>query len=401
MRKWRRDSDAVKVLQVLEAMGGGTTRLLYGLITHLDPEEFQIDLALPPPAPYDPLRPLADPTFPDRVREKGFTVHTVGLVGGRIAPRADLQATAELYRLIRRERYDIVHAHSAKGGFAGRLAARLAGVRAIVYTPSGLPFNPFIRRRTAFLYLALERFAGLYTDAIIAACESERAEIVRNRLVPESHVLLLPNPFDVAACRPSLPPAVKRQELGLRPADPVIGTVARLTRQKGVEFFVAAAARVLQTHPEAQFVLVGDGELRPQIEAQIADLGLAESFHFLGRRADYLDIMATFDLFVMPSLWEGLPYAPLEAMALGKPVIGTDVTGVRDLIRHESNGFLVPPESAPALAQAIVRLLEDRQLAARLGEAGRRSLGQHYDPGRIAAETARLYRDILSRKGVL
>ena len=388
----------IQVLQVLEAMGGGTTKLLCGLITHLDPNEFEISLALPPPAPYDPKRPLADPGFPDLMREKGFKVETVGLVGGRIAPLADLKATLELYRIMRRNRYDVVHAHSAKGGFAGRLAARLAGVPALIYTPSGLPFNPFISKHVSLLHLALERFAGLYTDVIIAACESEREEIVRHRLVAESNVMLLPNPFDVTACQPSVLPAVKRQELGLSIGDAVVGTVARLTRQKGVEFFVGAATLVLKSHPRAQFVLVGDGELRPQVEAQINDLGIASSFHFLGRRADYLDIMATFDVFAMSSLWEGLPYAPLEAMALAKPIVGTDVTGLRDIIQHQVNGILVPAESAQALAQAIVALLEDKGLAVRLGEEGRRSLGQRYDPGRIAAQTGELYKTVLARK---
>jgi glycosyltransferase involved in cell wall biosynthesis len=381
-------------------MGGGTTKLLYELITHLDPDEFEISLALPPPAPYDPMRPLADPGFPDLMRETGFKVETVRLVGGKIAPLADLEATLALYRIMRQNRYDAVHAHSAKGGFTGRLAARLAGVSAIIYTPSGLPFNPFISRHVSLLYLALERFAGLYTDAIIAACESEREQVVRHKLVAESKVLLLPNPFHVAACKPSVPPAAKRQELGLSPGEPVIGTVARLTRQKGVEFFVEAAVIVLRSHPRAQFVLVGDGELRPQVEAQINNLGIASSFHCLGLRADYLDIMATFDIFAMPSLWEGLPYAPLEAMALAKPVVGTDVTGLRDIIQHQVNGILVPAQSAQALARATVTLLEDKDFAAKLGEEGRRSLGQRYDPDRIASQTGELYKTVLARKGI-
>jgi glycosyltransferase involved in cell wall biosynthesis len=390
----------IKVLQVLEAMGGGTTKLLYELITHLDPDEFEISVALPPPAPYDPMRPLADPGFPDLMREKGFKVEIVRLVGGKIAPLADLKATLALYRVMRRNRYDVVHAHSAKGGFTGRLAARLAGVPAIIYTPSGLPFNPFISRHVSLLYLALEHLAGLYTDAIIAACESERQQVAHHKLVAESKVWLLPNPFDVAACKPSVSPPAKRRELGVRPGNPVIGTVARLTRQKGVEFFVEAAAIVLRSHPGAQFVLVGDGELRPQVEAQINNLHIASSFYFLGLRADYLDIMATFDIFAMPSLWEGLPYAPLEAMALAKPVVGTDVTGLRDIIQHQVNGILVPAESAQALAQATVTLLEDKDLAARLGEEGRRSLGQRYDPDRIASQTGELYKTVLARKEI-
>jgi glycosyltransferase involved in cell wall biosynthesis len=388
----------IKVLQVLEAMGGGTTKLLYELITHLDPNKFEISLALPPPLPYDPLRPLADPGFPALIREKGFKVETVMLVGGKIAPLADLKATLALYRIMRRNGYDAVHAHSAKGGFTGRLAARLAGVPAIIYTPSGLPFNPFISRHVSLLYLALERFAGLYTDAIIAACESERQQVVRHKLVAQSKVVLLPNPFDSIACKPSVPLAVKRQELGLSPGDPVVGTVARLTRQKGVEFFVEAAAIVIESHPRAQFVLVGDGEFRPQVEAQINDLDIASSFYFLGLRADYLDIMATFDIFAMPSLWEGLPYAPLEAMALGKPIVATDVTGLRDIIRDGVTGRLVPPQDAEALAQAILALLDDKEEAAKLGREAKKSLGQRFDPDRIASQTGKLYREILARK---
>jgi len=389
----------IKILHVLEAMGGGTKKLLSLLVTHLNPNEFDITLALPPPTmAYDPRRSLADPMFPDLMRSKGFKVETIRMKG-TIAPIADFQAFVALYSLIRKEKFDIVHTHSAKAGFIGRVAARLANVPVIIYSPYGLPFNEYISKARYYLYLTLERLVGRYSDLIIASSASELEMIFKTKIVPKSRTALVENCFDLAEYKVDFDTIAKKQDLGLRLEDPVIGTVARLTQQKGVCYLIDAAPKILNHFPNAQFILVGDGELRKDIEDQIGELNLSQCIHLLGNRQDYLEIMATFDLFVLPSLWEGMPYSPLEAMVLGKPVVLTEATGSRDIVRNKQTGVLVPPKDADALAAAIINLLENREFANLIAAQGKKHIEERFDISVIVEEITNLYIKLMKETG--
>ncbi len=305
----------IRVLEVMEATIGGTKRHLLALIRGLDRHLFHVEVAAPK------LRSEAfdDVTFADEVREAGIRQHFVPMRRA-ISPSVDAACLLKLVALMRRGRYDVVHAHSSKAGILGRIAARLAQVPAIVYTPHGFYFLNRPAGRSRDLYLGLERLGGRMTDCLIALSRTELAEAVDNRIVPSTKVALIENGIEVPA--PRDPERLITLRRTLAPdSSHLVSTVARMTAQKGPFDFVQMVATLLQRIPSVSVVWCGDGELRDQVEGLARELGVAGRLHFLGYRTDVLDIVAASDLFVLTSHWEGLPYTVLDAMALEKPVV--------------------------------------------------------------------------------
>jgi glycosyltransferase involved in cell wall biosynthesis len=198
---------------------------------------------------------------------------------------------------------------------------------------------------------------------------------------------------------PGLTPAEKigkRLEVGLPLDSPVVTTVCRLTEQKGIPHLLRAAKALLPEFPEAVFVVIGDGPLKTRLEALAASLGLPSSLRFLGARDDVWDLLQASDLLVMPSLWEGLPVALLEACACGVPAVASGVGGIPEVVEHGVNGLLVPPGDEAALASAIASMLSSRERRLRMGREARRKVEERYSTDRIGRAIAGLYRDLWS-----
>jgi glycosyltransferase involved in cell wall biosynthesis len=311
-----------------------------------------------------------------------------------ISPRSDLAALWRLVGLFRRERFDIIHLHSSKAGFLGRLAARIAGISAnVVYTPHGLSFlgdQPPARRR---LYMALERFAGRLGGQIIAVSPGEREHILRARLAPADRVVCIECGLPPIRLPAGYDRAAKRRALGQAGEAPLIGTVARLSAQKNPFIFLEAAARVLRNLPDARFVWCGGGELADAVQGRAQELGIAGACRFLGHRDDSHEILAALDLFWLTSDYEGWPLAALEAMSLHVPVIATDVVGTRDMLRGGA-GLLVPKGDAAALAAATNALVLSPERRASLARAGNAFFKEYGTADRMIGALARLYEDL-------
>lgn len=179
---------------------------------------------------------------------------------------------------------------------------------------------------------------------------------------------------------------------------PIVGTVARLHRQKGVIDLVQAAAEIHRSSPQAKIVVVGGGPLEQALRKKAHQLGLERFFIMLGERADARELLSLFDIFVLPSLWEGLPLVLLEAAALGKPIVATNIDGVREVIREGETGLLVEPGNAGALAEAVLRLLRDRNFAAGLAERAKASIPSRFQLSRMVEETEQLYMRLFERR---
>jgi glycosyltransferase involved in cell wall biosynthesis len=192
-------------------------------------------------------------------------------------------------------------------------------------------------------------------------------------------------------------PAAKRAELGLPVDVPLIGTVGRLTRQKGYSFLIDAAARVLADIPEAHFLIVGDGEDAPQLRSQAARLGIADHVLFTGPRPDVEELLSTFTLFVSSSLWEGLPTVIMESMAAGVPVVATGIPGTRELAVDNAIGWLVPPGNEQSLGTAILAALRD-PVQQKVCITNARRIVQSFSIRSVADVYAKLYEDITSKR---
>jgi glycosyltransferase involved in cell wall biosynthesis len=301
----------------------------------------------------------------------------------------DARALRDLWRLIRALRPDIVHTHSSKAGFLGRLAARLAGVPHILHTPHGHVFQGYFSPGATRAFAALERLAARWTDRIITLTDAEAEQHRALRIGRAAQFVTIPSGVDLETVEGAVPARVV-------PDGRVIGCVGRLVPIKGHCHLLDAVPGILARCPEARFVLVGDGELRPTLEAQARMLGVADRVVFTGFREDVPALLAGMDIVALPSLNEGMGRVLVMAMALGKPVVATRVGGVPELLQEGAAGALVPPGDPGALGEAVRELLRDPTRATALGEAGRRRAARYGATAMVEALT-QLYREVVGR----
>jgi len=297
-----------------------------------------------------------------------------------IRPASDVRALRRLTALLAARDFDVVHTHCAKAGAVGRVAARRAGVPRVVHTYHGFPFHDFQPGPLRRAYVSVEQRLGRITDVALCVGAGVAAEAVRRELIAPDRVRTI----GVCADEPGRARRrgtshearrLARLALGL-PADAkVVGAVGRLTYQKAPEDFVAALADLKR--PDVAGVWVGGGELARRVRQQAADLP-AGRMVLAGERPDVLDLLPAFDVFVLPSRYEGLPTAIVEAMICGIPVIATAVNAVPDLVIPGETGLLVPPRRPARLASAIGHLLNSPAAASRMAAAARAHVSGRY-----------------------
>jgi glycosyltransferase involved in cell wall biosynthesis len=303
-------------------------------------------------------------------RRRGCRVVEIGALGREIHPARDVAAVAALWRLFRRARPALVHTHTSKAGFVGRLAARLAGVPAVIHQPHGHVFYGYWGPRRTALFVALERLAARWTDTIVTLTPREAEEHLERRIGRPAQYAVVPSGVPTAALRAAAPTrAAARARLGLAADAFVIAGVGRLVAIKGFDLLVAALPAVLARVPSACLLLIGDGEARAALEARAVALGVAARLRITGALDDVTAALAAADVLAAPSRNEGMGRVLVEAMALGLPVVGAAVGGIPDVIVDGECGRLVPAEDVGALAEALSDLGVDAVLRAKLGAA--------------------------------
>ncbi len=316
----------------------------------------------------------SEASTPADARRRGCRLVSVPHLGREISPRRDLAALVRLVRLMRSERAAIVHTHTSKAGFIGRLAARLAGVPAVVHQPHGHIFYGYYGPRGSAFFIRLERLAARWTDRIVTLTERGTAEHLAQRIGGPEQYVVIPSGVPTAELRSRRPARSEaRARLGIAAGDFVIVGVGRLVYVKGFELLVAALRDVLDEVPAARLILVGDGPERAALERQAAALGVADRVRLdgevSGASGGLLNYLAAADVCAASSRNEGMGRALVEAMAVGLPVVGAAVGGIPAVIGDDEAGRLVPPDDPQALAAALVELGRDATLRAKLGEA--------------------------------
>jgi glycosyltransferase involved in cell wall biosynthesis len=329
--------------------------------------------------------------------EHGVTPIILPTLGRELHPLRDLRTIWQLYRLLRRIRPDIVATHTAKAGFVGRVAARLAGVPVVVHTFHGHVFHGYFSPAKTRLFLLLERLAARLSDTIITLTPGQRRELAElYRIAPERKFTIMAYGLDLSAfAQARRRQGDFRRQWAVADTAPLVTIVGRLAPVKNHALFLQAARRVVDDLPAARFAIVGDGELRAELEAQVDALGLREAVFFTGWQKAVAPVLADSDVLVISSVNEGTPFTVIEAMAAGCPVVSTAVGGVPDFLNHGELGALVPSGDADALAAAIVRTLRQPPDA----EALRATIVARYGIGRLAADLDALYRALLAQKG--
>ncbi|MGH9381471.1 MAG: glycosyltransferase [Thermoanaerobaculia bacterium] len=304
---------------------------------------------------------------------------------------ADPRAVLRLVGLIRRQRPQVVHTHLWKSDLAGQLAAALAGVPVRVSTAHNV--DPWRRRG------ALARINRLFTSRcqrVIAVSREVHDYLVETRAYQPEKLVTIENGIDLTRFDPHRqPPANLAATWGFEPDAPMIGVVGRLEPQKGHSVLLEAAVHVTRELPKARFLVVGDGHLRSELEAQRSRLGLDSRVVFTGVVHDVPATLSALDAITFPSLWEGLPVALLEAMAMEKPVVATTVGGIPEVVRDGVSGVLVPPGDPEALARGLLGVLRDPTLARRLGTQARQVVRQRYSAQTMHRRILDLYSGLM------
>jgi glycosyltransferase involved in cell wall biosynthesis len=381
-----RTTDPPKIVRVITRMNiGGPARHVTILATRSGPE-FATVLLTGDPGP-------REGSLLEEAGRAGAHVVRVPHLRRPIAPLADLRAFFWLFQYFRRERPAIVATHTAKAGSLGRFAAALAGVPVIVHTFHGHVLDGYFGRFSTRVFLLVERLLGRLTSEFVAispeiASDLDRLAIGRGKTVIVRLGLDLEH---LAEGRPGS----LRHDLGIPAEAPVVGIVGRLVPIKAHDLFLAAAQRLTGANPELRFVIVGDGELWEQLHRDVAGAGLSDRVLFASWRGDLAEVYRDIDVVVCCSRNEGTPVSVIEACAAGRPVVGTPVGGMTDIISPGVNGLLVPSGDADALASAIAELIADPARRHSMGVAGRRMVLERYGADRMVSELKHIYTALL------
>ncbi len=303
----------------------------------------------------------------------------------------DLAALWRIYRLLKQRRFDIVHTHSSKPGFLGRVAAKLAGVPIIIHTIHGFPFHDFMNPFKRTLYIVLERVLAHISDQLLTVCKLNLEKAVSLRLAPRRKFANVYSGIDFSKFDIQIDLKKKRRELGLVNGECIVGMIGRLSAQKAPLDFVRAIPVILRSRQDVQFLLVGDGELRESTEKLSRELGLGDKLKILGFRHDIPEILPLLDVFVLTSYWEGLGRSLTEAMYTGRPVVATRVEGVPELVENGKTGILVEPQDIEGISRGVLNLLEDRETAHRLGQAAASRISSQFRADIMVGEIEKIY----------
>ncbi|MEJ2235273.1 MAG: glycosyltransferase family 4 protein, partial [Syntrophobacterales bacterium] len=332
-------------------------------------------------------------------KKQGIQIIDVPSLVRRISPINDVRALVTLFLHIRKIDPHIVHTHTSKAGILGRLAAWLARVPTIIHTPHGHVFYGHFGRSLSRMFFQMEKLLGRITHHQIALTPEECNDYVNLGVAKSNNLSVIHSGVDLNRFKLNAAETNhKRKELSIPPDSLVVGYVGWLIPIKGVTYLVDAMAEVIQRHPNSLLVLVGKGDEKAEeeikLKEQVENLGLVDNVRFLGWRPDVNEIMGFFNIFVLPSLNEGMGRVLVEAMAAGLPIVASRVGGIPDLVKDGENGLLVPPANASALAKAISDLLTDKKKQKRMAEAGKK-MCRPYSAEAMVEQIDHLYRELL------
>ena len=369
----------IKILHIINSLGiGGAEVQLINLIRNLDDSNFSSTVCCVASG-----GPLAN-----ELEKLGINVVVLGQ-----KRKFDPRVLLPLYRFMKKEHVDIVHTHLSRANLWGRIAARLAGVPVIITTEHGL--NLWKNS----IHITVNRILSEFTDQIIAVSDAgKRIRIQRERIKPKKlvtiHNCVDLRLFDKASDFHN----DVRQEFGIGLDEPIVGFVGRLLEVKGIRYLIESIVELKAAIPTVKLLIVGDGPLKGSLEDYAQKLELTDQVIFAGYRSDIPQVLNAMNVFVLPSLREDLPLSLIEAMAMRKPVVATNVGGNPEVVIDGETGILVPPKDATALAKAISRILLDEQLALRMGLSGRQRVENLFSADAVVARIQLIYNRFISQK---
>jgi len=377
--------EKIRVLEMIDQpfLGGGQINLL-SLAKGLDREKFEVFVCSREGGP-----------LVEEVKKNNILHFPVPF-----SKKIDSKNIQKIRSILKDNKIDILHTHGGIAGFYGRWAAWKCRTPVIVHTLHGIHYLHYRNFLLQRVFILLERYFSRFTDAVIFVSETDEEKGKKFKLAPEEKMHVIKNGVDSSAYKEEDTvdsKRDKRKELKLESFQPLVGTVARLHRQKGIPYLLKAVKRMSRAFPRIKILIVGGGPLGQKLERMARQLDIMDYVWFMGERNDAQDLASLFDVFVLPSLWEGLPYVLMEASVLGKPIVATDVDGNREIIEDGKTGILVPARNPEKMAEAVIRLLREKDMASKLGERARKLVPPRFSLSRMVEETQSLYLKLCQR----
>jgi len=380
----------IRVLFVITGLAsGGATNVVLDLASHFNNHpDFDVRLVT---GPIPPGR--TDVTY--LAHELGIKTHIIPSLINHINPVVNLKGVADIRRIMVQGNYDIVHTHSSVAGVIGRIAAFSAGVPVILHHVHGWGLHARKSKLHQIFYVNLERLCAQFTNQMIVVSRADIQKGLAHRIGREDKYTLIYNGIDLERFRQPVNDTQMHKKLGLDPDCKLVGMIGRLDGQKNPLDFIRAAAIVVSRYPKVQFLIVGDGSLRPECERLIDELNVKEKFFLLGYRNDVPRIISMLTITAMSSLWEGLPIAFLESMSAGKPIVANNVDGASDVVIDGETGFLVTPHQPSEMAERILYLLNNENLCSEMGQVAQQR-SSYFSRQRMVAQVESLYKELHS-----
>ncbi len=350
---------------------GGLQQVVVNLCRFLDREKFDISVLC--------LNALGE--FAVDVEKLGIRV----MLLPKSSNGPDYFSFFKVAKLVRDQRIEIIHTHNTQALIDGALAGLMSGVNRVVHTDHARAF-PDKKR-----YMIAEWILSNFVYKMVGVSEHTCENLIRYEKISRSKIALIPNGIDGERFARKVDRDAKRRELAVKGGGPLIGLGVRLAAQKGIPYLLQAMPIIIKRFPEITLLIAGDGPLRDSLKSEAESLGLGEHVIFLGNRLDMDEILGVLDLYVLPSLWEGLPMVLLEALAAGCPVVATDVGGVNTAIIDGKTGCLVAPGRSEELAAAVIRVLEDQTMRERFVKDGRKLFLEQFAAEIMAKRYEELY----------
>jgi L-malate glycosyltransferase len=354
---------------------GGLERIIYNFAARLNREKYRVSACA-----LD-----TDGIYGNEIRKLGGQVSVLKKRQG-----IDPSLWPRLYRLFKKEKVDIVHTHNFSPLFYAAIPARLAGVKALIHTEHARTAFPDLKRR-----MMAERCLSFLADRFTAVSPKVKLDLIYFEKINPEKIQMIWNGIDTV-----LPPVRResadvRRELGIAATAPIVGVCCRLMAQKGVRYLLEAVPAILRDHPKTVFLIVGDGDLRPSLLDLAGILGVEKHVMFTGFRSDVYDLLGVFDVYVLPSLFEGTPLGMLEAMLLSKCVVATNVGSNAEIIQDDVSGQLLEPKRADQLSSAINKLLSDQKVREGMGRQARKQVLALFSLDRMINEYELLYESLV------
>lgn len=380
-----------KVLQVA-AVDATVKKLLMPLIRYMSSDGFDIHIA------------CSNGQYVSEILAEGYNVHTMEVKRG-ISPLSNLKSLWRLYRLMKKERFDIVHVHTPVAAALGRIAAWAARVPVIIYTAHGFYFHERMASWLRRLMIWIEWCLCHFCDLVLTQSNEDAQTAINEHICSNEKVIWIGNGVNTNQFGKNTAYEDIRSNLGLSSDDKVIGYVGRIVNEKGVVELITAMKYVIEAVPEAKLVMVGDTldsdrdkNIKVAIRNLLSENNLSSHVIFTGFREDIPAVMNMIDLFVLPSYREGMPRSVLEAMASGKPVVATNIRGSREEVVPDVTGLLVPPGDVKALAGAIIKILENPMRIQQMGAAGEQRARISFDENMVLVRQKKAYDKMIQEK---